>query len=122
MHAEYHARSSAKKFGGVPENYLFIHNFLDQTKLWLPDKRHRLILHNTFGINLIEKQWRGPEIEGVLVPARLIAEQHIIEDLGRIPTLETCLKDIPFYNWLGGRITKDLVIRIDDTINEFSKK
>lgn len=118
MHAEYHAKSSAKKFGGKPEQYLYIHNFLDQSKLWLPDKRHRLILHNSFGIHLVESQWRGVQIgPDRFIPSRLVAEQHIIEDLGCIPTLETCFKDLPFYSWLGGNINKRLLIKLQEMDN-----
>lgn len=126
MHAEYHAKSSAKKWGGNPMDYIYIHNFLDQTKLWLPDRRHRLILHNTFGIHLVESNWRGPEVrigdKVQIIPARLVAEQHILEDMGCIPTLETCMKELPFYSWLGGNINKKLLIKLQemDNVNEVS--
>jgi uncharacterized protein YueI len=87
-----HAKNSAKKFGGIPDDYLKIHQYLDISKTLLPDNRHRLFLHNTLGILLTINQF-GDYIEnseGVSVPVRYIAESHIIEDLGRIPTIEEC--------------------------------
>lgn len=107
MNPIYHAKLSVKYFGGEDSNYLKVHQFLDQTKAFIPDRRHRLILHNAFGISLCE-QALGPAIvlaNGKEVATRTVAERHIIEDLGVIPTLEQCMKDLPLYNWLGGRIS-----------------
>lgn len=50
-----HARSSAKKFGGVPEDYLPIHNWFDSSKSAIGDNRHRVVTHSSFGIFLAEK-------------------------------------------------------------------
>lgn len=85
-----HARISAKKFGGVAEDYLPLHNFFDQTKAHVPDARHRLILHNSFGIFLLEQmfgeQYTRPSDQRK-VCVRDIGEQHVVDDLGYIPTL-----------------------------------
>ena len=43
-----HAENSVKKFGGIPEDYLKIHDWFDQTKAHFPDMRHRAILHSSF--------------------------------------------------------------------------
>lgn len=43
-----HAKISVKKFGGLPEDYIEIHNWFDQTKTHIPDSRHRLVLHNSY--------------------------------------------------------------------------
>jgi hypothetical protein len=53
--ALFHAESSAIRFGGIAEDYLRIHKFLDQSKLYIPDWRHRCLLHNNFGIALCEQ-------------------------------------------------------------------
>ena len=42
-----HAESSARKFGGQPEDYLEIHNFMDSSKSVIADNRHRALTHNT---------------------------------------------------------------------------
>jgi hypothetical protein len=115
-HPWYHARSAARRFGGQPEDYLAIEQWFDQTKAHLADCRHRLILHNSFGIFLCEQQF-GTTItrrsDGKEVPTRLIAEQHVLEDFGgRIPTLEECLRETPIADWMckGARaLSKDLV-------------
>lgn len=45
-----HAKNSVKSFGGKLEDYLPIHDFLDESKAHFPDMRHRAMLHNSFGI------------------------------------------------------------------------
>ena len=100
-----HGKVSARKWGGRPEDYQEIHDFLDSTKAAFPDMRHRAILHNSFGIYICEKIF-GINIEnseGKTVSVRDIAEQHVIDDMGRIPTLQDYLDGMPMYSWLGGR-------------------
>ena len=99
-----HALNSAKKHGGKYEDYLKIHEFLDQTKSAHPDMRHRAILHNSMG-PFIAAQVFGDVITnsvGKLVSVRDICEEHIIEDMGRIPTISDYLNEMPMYHWLGG--------------------
>jgi hypothetical protein len=36
-----YAESSAKKFGGKPDDYLAIHNWFDESKAYFADFRHR---------------------------------------------------------------------------------
>jgi hypothetical protein len=99
-----HARNSAKKWGGKPEDYQAIHDFFDSTKAALPDMRHRAILHSAFGIFILEKVF-GTYItnsEGRQVCVRDLGEDHVIEDLGFIPTIERWLKNLPFEDWMGG--------------------
>lgn len=107
-----HGIVSVKKFGGKPEDYQEIHDFLDSTKSHFPDMRHRAMLHNSWGIYLCERLF-GLNItnsEGKTVSVRDIAEQHIIDDMGRIPTLQDYLSGMPFYSWLGGpkRTTREI--------------
>jgi RNA-binding protein YlmH len=101
-HAFYHAKSSAKRFGGEASDYLEYHEFLDQTKLHFADARHRLILHNSFGIGLAEQVFGAIilRMDGREVPLRPVLEQHILEDLGRIPTLEQCLSQVKLESWM----------------------
>lgn len=103
-HPYYHAQSSARRFGGVWQDYIEIHRWFDQTKLHLADCRHRLILHNSFGIGLCEQQF-GVTItrpsDGILVPTRAVAEQHVLEDMGgKIPPLEACLRSTKLEPWM----------------------
>jgi len=55
MKPHIHAVNSARKWGGEPEDYLPIHNFLDISKMAHPDIRHRAILHNSLGPYIAEK-------------------------------------------------------------------
>lgn len=99
-----HGKSSAHKFGGLPEDYQEIHDFIDSTKAHHADMRHRAILHNSYGIYLAERIF-GINItnsDGKLVSVRDICERHIIEDMGRIPSITDYLQGMPFYRWLGG--------------------
>lgn len=89
-----HAILSAKKFGGPPEAYLEIHSFLDSSKYFLPNQRHRNVLHNNFGIYVCEKAFgKVLHFDGVYVETRNVVIQHIEEDCGRIPQLEECLSE-----------------------------
>lgn len=97
-----HALSSARKFGGVPGDYIKIHDWFDQTKMCVPDVRHRAILHSAFGIFLCEQVF-GHNIknsDGKNVSVRDIGEQHCLEDLGTIPTMQDWLKDLPIKSWM----------------------
>lgn len=108
-----HGKVSVKRFGGKEEDYQKIHDWFDQTKAHFADMRHRAILHSSFGIFLCEQVF-GVNItnsEGNLVSVRDIAEQHVIDDMGRIPSLHDYLDGMPFYPWLGG--TKKTKIKIN---------
>lgn len=102
-HSFHHAVSSARKWGGTPEDYLPVHTWLDGSKLILADFRHRALRHHAEGC------WLAEEIFGVtitnsagrVVPVRLIAEQHIIEDLGRIPSFADWVRAIRPEPWMG---------------------
>lgn len=105
-----HAVSSAKQFGGTPEDYLEIHNFMDSSKAHIADGRHRAILHSSFGIFITERVF-GVVIEnsdGRKVSVRDIGEQHVLEDLGTIPTVADWLKDLPIKSWMGNKNPKTL--------------
>jgi hypothetical protein len=98
----HHAISSAKRYGGVPEDYLAVHRWFDQTKSAWVDQRHRAILHNTFGIELCIQVF-GQVItrkDGREIPTRWIAEQHINEDCGFVPTLQDWLKCMEPEEWM----------------------
>ncbi len=106
MNSYYHAKNSANRYGGVPEDYMPVHNFIDSTKAAVGDVRHRAVLHNAFGCFLAEKVL-GTTImnsDGRKVPVRIIAEEHIVEDLGKLPTLEECLEGLPVTDLLAARM------------------
>ena len=99
-----HAERSAKKWGGTAQDYLALHQWLDATKGHLPDNRHRMLLHNSFGL-LLAEQIFGPSIQnsaGRRVFTRDLAAPHILEDLGFIPTVAECLGELPIRPWMAG--------------------
>lgn len=101
-HPWHHAESSARRWGGKPEDYLPVHNFFDSSKSHLANFRHRALRHHTLGIFQAEEHF-GPTIrnsDGKEVPTRLIGEQHVREDCGRIPTLADWLGKIPGERWM----------------------
>lgn len=89
--------------------------------------RHRAILHNAFGCFLVE-EWFGHTITlstGRLVSTRDIAEAHILEDLGFIPTISDYLNGMEFFDWLGGKKKEKEKIAISEsamTLDELKKK
>lgn len=103
-----HGIVSVKKFGGKPEDYQEIHDFLDSSKAHMADMRHRALLHNSYGIYICERLF-GHNITnsaGKLVSVRDIAEQHILDDMGRIPTVQDYLRHLPMLPWLGGKVER----------------
>jgi hypothetical protein len=125
-----HAKNSAKKWGGKPEDYLALHDWFDQTKSALPDMRHRAILHSSFGIFLLEQQF-GHNItnsDGRKVSVRDVGEDHVVEDLGFIPTLERWLQHLPIEEWMLGslrgtvRRERDLQSRPDGETSRMERR
>jgi hypothetical protein len=99
-----HSENSAKRFGGKPQDYLSIHNWFDESKAFFPDFRHRALRHHSEGVFLAERIFgiAVTNSEGIEVPVRYIAEQHIKEDLGRIPTAQDWLLEIRPQPWMYG--------------------
>lgn len=98
----HHALSTSKKYGGVPEDTLHIHFWFDQTKEWCPDFRHRSLRHHSEGIGeCIEKFGKTVALSnGRIIPVRWVAEQHVIDDLGRIPTAADWLRCMRGEAWM----------------------
>jgi len=100
-----HSLSSAKKFGGIPEDYLEIHQLMDSSKGAIPDNRHRALTHTSWFLSTILERIFGITIvnsEGKTVSVRDIGEQHILEDYGGrfIPTAQDFLQEIPYKTWM----------------------
>lgn len=80
-------------------------------------------MHNAFGIFMSESifgkiiQMPNGEFkrtsyiinsDGAHVQVRDLGEEHVLEDLGTIPTLDKCLHSLPLETWMGGmrKVTK----------------
>lgn len=86
-----------------------IHNFIDSSKACMPDIRHRAILHSAFGCFLVEQMYGATRVnsEGREYSPRDVAEAHIIEDLGFIPTVEKYLNNMTLQPWMSGTEKKN---------------
>jgi hypothetical protein len=107
-HAYHHAVSTVRRFRGTESDYLAIHEWIDGSKVAYSDHRHRALRHHSFGVYACEERF-GVTItnsDGIKVPVRTIAEQHIIEDLGFVPTVQDWLKSIDKEFWMTGRKLK----------------
>ena len=104
-HPMEHARNSAKQFGGRPEDYLAIHRWFDESKTFFADFRHRALRHHSEGIFLAERIFGVTisKLDGGAVPVRYLGEQHVKEDLGRIPTAQDWLSQIRPERWMYGQ-------------------
>ena len=107
-----HARSSARKYGGRPEDYLAIHEKMDSTKSAHAEVTHRCVFHSAFGIFIIEDIFGRTltNSDGKEVFVRDIAEQHVLVDLGFIPSLSDWLREMPAQPWMAG--ARKLPVRI----------
>lgn len=108
MNSFYHSRSSVSHWGGSVEDYQPIHEWIDGSKRSIADVRHRALRHHAEGC------WEAQDVFGVTittsagreVPVREIAERHILEDLGRIPSFADWLEGLPVSQWMGGPVRK----------------
>lgn len=99
-----HAKISARRFGGEPQDYMQIHEWFDHTKSVMADVRHRALLHNAFGIYLCEQVFGSTFVNsaGKTISTRDIGEQHVIDDMGEIPSMEKWFGSMPISDWMTG--------------------
>lgn len=130
-----HAQISQKTHGGKWQDYIEIHNFLDSSKAACAHFKHRFFLHHAEGVELGIKIF-GQNIvnsDGKSVETRQLLTEHLIEDVGRMVTVEDWARDLlpktnePFYQFLAkkrNQIENDAVkgeIELFDAFNVFEK-
>ena len=96
-HPIMHAKSSAKKFGGVWQDYIHIHEWFDETKAWYGHSKHRMFRHHSEGIFECEQRFGKTLTNGdnKTVYIRYVGEQHVREDCyGYIPTAKEWIDNI----------------------------
>lgn len=101
-HCYYHALSSVRKWGGISDDYLALHQWFDESKAIFADPRHCALRHHAEGIFMLETLF-GATItnsDGKVVPVRLIGEQHVTEDLGFIPSFADWGRLIQPQTWM----------------------
>lgn len=104
MKPHHHAHISAKTYGGKDEDYMAIHEFIDHSKSSVADVRHRAMLHSAWGIYVVSQVFGDliTNSDGKKVSVRDVAEEHVLQDLGFIPTMQDWLKDMPIQGWMSG--------------------
>ena len=111
-----HSLQDVKKWGGLPTDYLPIHNFMDSSKAHIADVRHRALFHSSFGCFIAELVF-GTNItnsDGKLVSVRDIAEGHVISDLHFIPTVQDYLKHMTIEPWMSGAPRETKTFKFDE--------
>lgn len=100
-----HSVSSAKKFGGIPEDYLEIHKKMDCSKAYMADNRHRALTHNMFWILEVMIPLFGYTLinsEGKVACVKDVCEVHLLEDFKMkfIPTVQDYLENMELKGWM----------------------
>ena len=88
-HPILHAKSNAKKFGGKWEDYIHLHEWMDETKKWMGHSFHRMWRHHSEGIFEGEQRFgtHFTNSDGKIVYTRYCLESHVREDCdGYIPS------------------------------------
>lgn len=120
-----HSVSASKKFGGKPEDYIEIHKFMDSSKSTVADNRHRALTHNAWFISTVVERIFGFHItnsDGKVIPVASVAEQHVQEDLGFIPSAQDYLDHMNYPEWIEGRGTKpEKQVELRKAVKAFSK-
>lgn len=100
-----HAQSSAKRYGGKPEDYLDIHELMDSSKSTFADNRHRALTHNIWFVTTILPKIFGhsrTNSDGRSYNVKDIGEQHVLEDFRMkfIPTVQDYLSEMEIKDWM----------------------
>lgn len=99
-----HAVSSAKRWGGEPEDYLKIHEKMDCSKAYFPDCRHRALTHTMFWVQEVMIPLFGSTVKvgDRVISVKDICEQHILEDYHKnfIPTPQDFLTHMKTELWM----------------------
>ena len=120
--------SSAKKYGGVPEDYLDIHELMDSSKTCFSDNRHRTLTHNIWFVTIILPKVFGHirmNSDGRQYNTKDIGEQHCLEDFRMkfIPTVQDYLENMDMQQWMNNGIgvpnsAKKLYQKKDEIISQ----
>lgn len=128
MVPQLHAESSAKRFGGVAEDYIEIHELMDSTKAAFPNNGHRVITHNSwFVVHVLPKIFGHQRInsDGKSYSVKDVGEYHILEDFKNrfIPSVQDYLEHLDVQPWMnnGGGVpnrlknkSQNLITKIND--------
>lgn len=91
-----HANISAKTYGGKWQDYIEVHNFLDSSKAACAHFKHRFLLHHREGIELAGRIFGEMLVnsENEIIETRRLLTDHLIEDVGRVVSVEDWARDL----------------------------
>lgn len=120
-----HCLSSVKRFGGIPEDYLDIHELMDSSKACVSNNGHRVLTHNSwFVVNILPKVFGHQRVnsDGRTYNVKDIGEYHILEDykMRFIPTPQDYLEHLDVQPWMnnGGDVPNRLKNKRTQIINK----
>ena len=96
-HAIVHAELSVDKWGGEIDDYLAIHEWLDEPKYWIGHSLHRMFRHHSEGIKEAEAVFGKLIInkDSKRIFVKYICEEHIKEDCDNyIPSAKEWLQHV----------------------------
>ena len=97
-HPYHHALSSVRLFGGVVNDYLPVHQWLDRTKSHLANFRHRAVRHHKEALPLLHAHMGSYVVirsDGQPVTIQEVFLQHLREDCQGVPALSDWIDGIP---------------------------
>ena len=101
-----HAENSAKKYGGVPADYLDIHEYMDSSRGAVSDMGHRVATHHSFFVYGTLLKIFGSTREnsaGKTYSVADVGEDHCKEDFnGHFPTLNDWTEHLNIQPWMLG--------------------
>ena len=97
-----HSEATAKKWGGHAMDYIEIHQWLNETKQYTGDWRHRAIRHHSAGVEWAIEKFGHVVVNsnGREVPVKMVVEGHITEDCGFVPTPQDWLNTMQPQPWM----------------------
>lgn len=99
-----HSENSAKEFGGEPEDYYTIHQFIDSASDHYPEFGSLAILHSSYGVTIVEKVFgRYLTLDRDKLPRLIsvkeVALKHIRDELGCVPSVQDWVSSIQSEPW-----------------------
>lgn len=120
-----HAQLSVKRFGGVIDDYLDIHELMDSSKAAFPNNGHRVLTHNSwFVVTVLPKVFghQRKNSDGRIYNVKDIGEYHILEDFKMrfIPSVQDYLEHLNIQPWMnnGGDVPNRLKNKPTNSINK----
>lgn len=125
-HPWHHALSSVKQFGGIVEDYLHLHHWMDETKMCFADFRHRALRHHVEGVSLGTTIFGEllTNTDGSVVLVRDVLTQHLYEDCGFSPSSSDWMTNMRTPGWFHGvhkernSVYQDLCSRYNDGVQD----